>query len=79
MHIFFKEFYLSMVLAAHYLSSNSVTARAEGGGLLSEKWVGVDSGREGVENWQKCADILYGCSLQRSVFPLTLILRMART
>ena len=29
-------------------------------GLLSKKWTGVDRGREGAENWQRCADISYG-------------------
>ena len=29
-----------------------MSTRTGGGGLLSRKLTGVDSGREGVENWQ---------------------------
>ena len=44
-----KSFYFSMVIAAAYLSSNSVSAWAIGGGLLSKKWTNVDRRSEGLK------------------------------
>ena len=43
---FSRSVYFSIVLAAHYLSSNSVPARTRGEWVARQKWTGVDRGRE---------------------------------
>ena len=45
MHVFQKVLCLHG-FAVVCLSSNSVSARTEGGGVLSKKWTGIDWGRE---------------------------------
>ena len=46
-------FLFSKVLAAFYLSANSVSAWTGGKELLIKKRAGVNKGREGEENWGK--------------------------
>ena len=60
MHISSKSFDFSRAFTEFYLSSDSVFAQTGGRGLLSKKWTGMEKGREGIENWQKCAGSLYG-------------------
>ena len=64
-----KRFYFSIVVAALYLSSNSVSTRRGEGGFVSKKRTGLDGGR-GVENWQKIVGIFYGCPLPISLHSL---------
>ena len=59
MHVYVESLYFSIVFAALYFSSTQYPY-GQGGGLLSEKRTGVDRVREGAENWQKCAGILFG-------------------
>ena len=59
MHAFVKELIFSHGFAVLYLYSNSVSTWIRGRGLLRKKQTGADRGRDGAENWQKFADILY--------------------
>ena len=58
MHSFFKDFsFLHSFYSALFVFQISVRTDREKG-LQSKEWTGVIGGGR-VENWQKCADILY--------------------
>ena len=56
--ISFSKTLLFNSFAALYMSSNSVSART-GGGDVKQHLDMRGKGKEGVENWLKCADIIY--------------------
>jgi len=59
MHVFFKEFLFFYSFCSTLFVFQFSVRTDRGRGLLSKKRTGVDRGERWVENWQKCADILY--------------------